>query len=153
MLMDLAKFTSRLDTPDFEVDDETDYRKLGARVILLDIAADDGRSVKLDLSDKAVEREYNDLVDKLVAMLKRIMRNYGGLGNHASMATLETKGLLELVGRRIEGTLRTTPKPTGMHFEPRRADEDLEGEKTRMASFLTKLKRGAGKGTERKPAR
>ncbi|KAE8450336.1 hypothetical protein EG329_006764 [Mollisiaceae sp. DMI_Dod_QoI] len=140
-LMDIDTFIGRLEAPEFDTSPQTDYRELTALIMLLDIALDDGRSTKLDLSDPAVENKFNEDVDALGNAIKQIMTSIGNPGA-AFISRIEAKEILELVSQRIVDTVRTKRKPRHTWFDHDRGkkEEDLQSEKKGMANFVTKMK-------------
>jgi len=151
-LMDLDAFVKRLDDPDFDSNPQTDYRELAALILLLDIAVDDGRSVKIDLSDPAVEKKFNETVEGLGATIKDIMRQIGTPGA-AFISKIEAKEVLELVSQRVSDTLRSKPKPRQTWFDKAQGkpQEDLESEKRGMESFISRVKNiGSGSNQDTK---
>lgn len=140
-LMELEKFMDRLEDNVFTTGQRTDYRELAALSSLLDVAVDDGRSNDLDLSDKAVEKKYNEDVEELSTMVKDIMRSIGNPGA-AFISKIEAKERLDLLSQRIADGIRSKPKPRKGLFDgiKGRREEDLEKEKSGMASFVTKMK-------------
>ena len=140
-LMDLERFIKRLRDPVFDTTSKTDYRELAALIAILDIAVDDGRNSRIDLSNMAIERKFNEDIDTLVATIKEIMGSIGNLGA-AFISRIEAKESLELVSQRISDTLRSKPKPKQTWLEEalRKPEEDLDAEKLGMQSFVTKMK-------------
>jgi len=143
ILMDLDNFMDRLEDSAFKTNDQTDYRELTARISLLDVAVDDGRSIKLDLKDKAMEQRFNKDVDDFCSTIKVVLKHIGRTGA-AFISRIEAKESLELVSRRIADTVRSKPKPRESWFDKarERKEEDLEAEKQGMASFVTKVNNG-----------
>ncbi|KUJ23534.1 uncharacterized protein LY89DRAFT_635843 [Mollisia scopiformis] len=146
-LMDMESFINRLHSPDFDTSPQTDYRELTALILLLDIALDDGRSTKLDLTDAAVEKKFNEDVDALRVGIKEIFNSIGHPGT-AFISRIEAKEALELVSQRITDTVRTKRKPRHTWFDQDvgKKDEDLQSEKKGMADFVSRMK-GIGNGT------
>jgi hypothetical protein len=151
-LADLEKFMDRLRGPAFYINSKTDWREVAALIALLDIAVDDGRSTKIDLTDKATEARFNQNVDDLCVMIRDIMKGVGSAGA-AFVSRLRAKDSLELVSQRISDTVRTKPKPREGWFDrPReKQGEHFDVEKKGMASFVMKMGRIAngvdGNGT------
>jgi hypothetical protein len=146
-LMDIDRFIRRLDDPDFDTTSQTDYRELAALVSLLDIAVDDGRSIQLDLSDKAIERKFNEDIDSFVATIKEIMGSIGNPGA-AFISRIEAKETLELVSQRISDSVRTKPKPKETWLggiKGSKEEEALDAEKSGMQRFVSRM-RGIGNG-------
>ena len=143
LLFNLEVFTRRLNHSAFNVTLETDFRELHTLVLLLDIAVDDGRSIGLDLTNKNVERRFDEDVDDLAALIRDIMKSIGTPGA-SYISKIEAKEALELVAQRIGDTLRSKPKPKQRMFDGPlgRAEEDLESEKAGIQSFLSKVSHG-----------
>jgi hypothetical protein len=141
-LTDLALFMNRLDSPDFVANSKTDFKELAALISLLDVAVDDARSTKLDLSNAANEARFNKSVDDLGERMKDIMKTVGNPGA-AFISKLEAKQALDIASQRVTTTLRSKPRlREGWFDRPRgRREEDLENEKRGMASFVTKMER------------
>ncbi len=139
-VMDLNDFIRRLEDPAFKTTPQTDYRELTALILLLDIAVDDARSTKLDLSDKAVEKEFDENIEEFGATIKDIMRQIGNPGA-AFISRIEAKEVLELVSQRVSDTLRSKPKTKHTLFDGARGkpEEDLESERRGMQSFITRV--------------
>ena len=144
-IVSLDRFIGRLDGADFDTTPQTDYRELTALVLLLDIAIDDGRSMKLDLTDKATEQKFDETVDALVAAIKDIMTSIGNPGA-AFISRIEAKEALELVSQRVADTIRSKPKPKHSWFDRNRikAEENLEQEKKLMSKFVSRRDVGNG---------
>lgn len=140
-IMDLDVFIKRLDDPAFDTNAKTDYRELTALILLLDIAADDGRSMNLDLSDKATEAKFDEKIEMFGATIKDIMRSIGNPGA-AFISRIEAKEVLELVSQRISDTLRSKPKAKQTWFDKARGkpEEDLDSERRGMQSFISRVK-------------
>jgi hypothetical protein len=140
-MTDIDAFITRLDDSAFDTNAQTDYRELTALILLLDIAVDDGRSVKLDLSDKAIEKMFDDSIEELSAAIKDIMRSIGNPGA-AFISRIEAKEVLELVSQRVSDTLRSKPKSKQTWFDKARGnpEEDLDSEKKGMQSFISRVK-------------
>ena len=151
--MNIERFISRLDESDFDITPQTDYRELTALISLLDIAVDDARSSKLDLTDSETERRFNEEIEELAAMIRNIMRSIGNPGA-AFISRIEAKEVLELVSLRIANTLRSKPKPKETLFDGKvgRTEEDHEGEKVRMQRFLSKTRHAMNSAEEQDPA-
>jgi hypothetical protein len=139
-IMDLNAFIRRLDDPAFNTNPQTDYRELTALILLLDIAVDDGRSMNLDLSHKAVQKKYDENIEELGATIKDIMRQIGNPGA-AFISRIEAREVLELVSQRVSDTLRSKPKPKQTWFDRARGkpEEDLESERKGMQSFISRV--------------
>ncbi|KAE9380179.1 hypothetical protein N431DRAFT_539854 [Stipitochalara longipes BDJ] len=140
-MINLDAFIKRLDDPEFETNAQTDYRELTALILLLDIAVDDGRSINLDLSDPAVEKEFDEAIEDFGATIKDIMRTIGNPGA-AFISRIEAKEVLELVSQRVSDTLRSRPKPKQTWFDKAQGkpQEDLESERRGMQSFISRVK-------------
>lgn len=137
---DLNEFIDRLGDRDFVANSETDYHELTALVALLDIAVDDGRSSKFDLTNRDVAEQFDEDVDALVGAVRKVMRSIGNPGA-AFISRIEAKETLELVSQRFSDTLRTRPKPKLTHFDkPRVKSENLTKEKNGMSAFLARGK-------------
>jgi len=143
--MNLDQFIRRLDDADFDTTPQKDYRELTALVLLLDIAIDDGRSAKLELTDQETEKRYDDGVDALVAAIKGIMRSIGNPGA-AFISRIEAKEALELISQRVTDTIRSKSKPKHSWFDRNRikAEENLEQEKKLMSKFVSRKDIGNG---------
>ena len=139
--MDLELFIKRLYESDFDKTPQTDYRELSALVLLLDIAVDDARSTKLDMTDKETEGRFDKDIETLSAIIKDIMRSIGNPGA-AFISRIEAKEVLELVGHRIANTLRSKPKPRETVFDDviKGKTEDHEVERQGMERFLSMMK-------------
>jgi hypothetical protein len=149
-LIDIDRFIRRLDDPAFDTTPKTDYRELTALVSLLDIAVDDGRSIQLDLSDKAVERKFNEDIDAFVAAIKEIMGCIGNPGA-AFISRIEAKEALELVSQRISDSLRTKPKPKQTWLDDVKGlegEEDFDVEKVGMQRFVSRMKGIGNRGSK-----
>jgi hypothetical protein len=138
-IMDLDVFIRRLDDPEFDAKPQTDYRELTALIQLLDIAVDDGRSTKIDLSDPVVEKKFNEDIEDFGATIKDIMRSIGNPGA-AFISRIEAKEVLELVSQRVSDTLRSKPKPKQTWLDKGKPAEDLEPERRGMQSFINRIK-------------
>jgi hypothetical protein len=140
-MMDLDVFITRLDDPAFDTNPQTDFRELTALILLLDIAVDDGRSVELDLSDKEVEKKFDESIEEFGATIKDIMRSIGNPGA-AFISRIEAKEVLELVSQRVSDTLRSKPKAKQTWFDKARGkpEEDLDSERKGMQSFISRVK-------------
>jgi hypothetical protein len=138
--MDLNIFSRRLEDPAFRTTPQTDYRELTALILLLDIAVDDARSTKLDLSDKTVEKEFDENIEEFGAAINDIMRQIGNPGA-AFISRIEAKEVLELVSQRVSDTLRSKPKAKHTLFDGAQGkpEEDLESERRGMQSFITRV--------------
>jgi hypothetical protein len=146
--MDLDAFIRRLDDPDFHTNPQTDYRELTALILLLDIAVDDGRSMDLDLSDPVIEKKFDENIEDFGATIKDIMRSIGNPGA-AFISRIEAKEVLELVSQRVSDTLRSKPKPKQTWFDKGKPVENLEPERRRMESFLSRTNKiGSGSNTQ-----
>lgn len=136
LLMDLDKFIDRLDDKDFDTNAQTDYRELGALISLLDIAVDDARSAELDLTNLAIEKQFDKNIEDFGATIKDIMKSIGNPGA-AYISRIEAKEILDLVSQRISDTLRSKPKARITVFD-RKKEESLDGMKKGMAAFVKK---------------
>jgi hypothetical protein len=146
-ITDLNDFMDRLDEEDFKASPTTNWQELGARITLLDIAVDDGRCDKIDLSIPKSAENFDEDVDTLVATINNIMRSLGNPGA-AFISRIEAKEVLELVSQRLSDTLRTRPKRKLMHFEtPTPRTENLNGEKAGMSAFLSRKRRDPPKSS------
>lgn len=139
--MDLDSFISRLDDPAFDTTSKTDYVELKALIMLMDIALDDGRSTKLDLSDPVVEKKFNEDVEALSAAIKDILTGIGQPGA-GFISRTEAREMIDLVSDRMKETLRTKRKSTHTWFDldKGRKEEDMQSEKKGMASFVSRMK-------------
>ena len=137
--MDIGRFITRLGERDFDARPQTEYAQLTALIILLDIAVDDGRSNKVDLTDPNTEERFNTDVDVLVATIKDIMTSIGNPGA-AFISRLEAKEALELVSQRIADTVRTKKVVKDSWFDRGKKDE-LKSEQRGMSDFLMKVDR------------
>ncbi|KAF8859377.1 hypothetical protein BDZ45DRAFT_650149 [Acephala macrosclerotiorum] len=140
-IMDLDSFISRLDDPAFDTTSKTDYVELKALIMLMDIALDDGRSTKLDLSDPVVEKKFNEDVEALSAAIKDILTGIGQPGA-GFISRTEAREMIDLVSDRMKETLRTKRKSTHTWFDldKGRKEEDMQSEKKGMASFVSRMK-------------
>lgn len=140
-IMHLDAFIKRLDDPAFDTNAKTDYRELTALILLLDIAVDDGRSMNLDLSDKAIEAKFDEKIEMFGATIKNIMRSIGNPGA-AFISRIEAKEVLELVSQRISDTLRSKPRAKQTWFDKAQGkpEEDLDSERRGMQSFISRVK-------------
>lgn len=139
--MDLDKFINRLNDPAFDTTSKTDYVELKALILLMDIALDDGRSTKLDLSDPIVEKKFNEDIEALSAAIKDILNGIGQPGA-GFISRTEAREMMDLVSDRIKETLGTKRKPTHTWFDPERGrkEEDMQSEKKGMANFVSRMK-------------
>lgn len=135
-MMDLGLFMDRLDQPEFDTNPDTDYRELAALGSLLDIAVDDGRSMHLDLTDRAVEAGFDDNVEQFSRIIAAIVRAIGN-PSPSYMSKIQARMHLLLVSQRIADTVRSRPKPTASflddHIKNAKAEE--RGRQN-MARFL-----------------
>jgi hypothetical protein len=143
--IEITLVLERLKSHDFDTQPQTDFVELAARILLLDVAVDDGRNTKTSLHDAKTEKEFNEDVDKLVASIKDIMTSIGNPGA-AFISRIEAKEVLELVSQRIADTVRTKRllKETWFDQNTGKDEDELSGEKRGMNNFLTRMKRLKG---------
>ncbi|ESZ91481.1 hypothetical protein SBOR_8142 [Sclerotinia borealis F-4128] len=140
-IITIPSLTQRLKEPAFHVNRNTDYHELASLILLLDVAIDDGRSDDLDLSDKNVEIQFNNDVDELTNRFA----NFGiKISGAANISRMEAGGILNLVERRIEHTVRTRSKPKSMFYEETKKfydnREHLGDMQKSMSKFVKKAK-------------
>jgi len=147
-IMDIDRFIQRLEDPCFVPTLETDYKELTALILILDIALDDGRSTKVDLSDAAAETKFNKDVDALAATIKDIMTSIGTPGP-GFVSRIDAKEVLEVVSQRITDTVRSKSKPkhTWFNDSEEKKVEDMRLEQKGMANFLSRMERIGTNGT------
>ena len=138
LLMDIDKFIDRLYDHDFDLKPETDFRELAALITLLNIAADDGCSLNLDLKDPEVAKEFDKKIEEFSGAVKELMKGIGNPGA-AFISRIEAKEAIESASQRIYDTLRSKPKAKVTVFD-RKPEENLDGMKNGMTNFLSKGK-------------
>lgn len=139
-LTNLHEFLIRLTNPVFQTNSTTDWRETRALIDLLNIAIDDGRSSKVDLSDRDVEHKFNADVDDICIMIKQVMKMVGA---DAQPLRLAMQSAQDRVVLRLGDAVRTKPKPTEAWFDrPReRGEQTFEAERAGMDSFVRKMGR------------
>ncbi|KAA8569084.1 hypothetical protein EYC84_000754 [Monilinia fructicola] len=140
-IISIRALIQRLKDPPFQINRNTDYRELSSLILLLDIAIDDGRAEGMDFSDKEVEAQFNRDVDELTSRLANFGIKASGAAN---ISRVEAGGILNLVERRIEYTVRTRPKPKNLFYEEIKnhyeRQESLGGMQRGMSNFVKKAK-------------
>ncbi|KAF7852743.1 uncharacterized protein EAF02_012142 [Botrytis sinoallii] len=139
--LSIRSIIQRLNDPPFQITRTTDYPELSALILLLDIGIDDGRAEDLDLTDEDTEIQFNKDVDELTDRFA----NFGIMASGAAhISKVETSGILNLVERRIEHTVRTRRKPKNMFYEETKKyyeqGESLEGMQKGMSNFVKQAK-------------
>ncbi|TGO54866.1 hypothetical protein BOTNAR_0257g00050 [Botryotinia narcissicola] len=139
--LSIRSIIQRLNDPPFQITRTTDYAELSALVLLLDIGIDDGRAEDLDLTDEDTEIQFNKDVDELTDRFA----NFGIMASGAAhISKVESSGILNLVERRIEHTVRTRRKPKNMFYEETKKyyeqGESLERMQKGMSNFVKQAK-------------
>ncbi|KAJ6443972.1 60s ribosomal protein l37 protein [Purpureocillium lavendulum] len=119
---------------EFSISPKTDFAELKAKIILLDIAIDDG-SVRV-FDDREDEKRFNDEVDELAAKLREIWRKINDSGMR--LARTEAKSVVEWVEQRLLYMVRTKRKAKKSVFDlPGESDAaDLPRQQDYMRKFL-----------------
>ena len=119
---------------DFGITSKTDFAELKAKIILLDMAVDDGSGGAFD--DREAEKRFNDDVDELASKLREIWRKINDSG--MKLARTETKSVVEWVQQRLLTTVRTKRKAKKSVFDlPGESDAaDLPRQQDYMKKFL-----------------
>jgi hypothetical protein len=120
--LDLIEVTEQLDRPQFKINKETDYPELAAVMSILNIAIDNGLSVRHDVADPEGEIKFNREVDILAARIKQIWGSINDAGA-AFMSRSYAKEMMEGLRMRLELTIRTKPKPKLSIFETDEPDD------------------------------
>ncbi|QSZ34854.1 hypothetical protein DSL72_007713 [Monilinia vaccinii-corymbosi] len=140
-IISIPALIQRLKDPPFQINRNTNYRELSSLILLLDIAIDDGRAEGLDFSDKDVEVQFNEDVDELTTRFANFGIKASGAAN---ISRMEAGGILNLVERRIEHTVRTRPKPKNMFYEETKnyyeRRESLGAMQKGMSNFVKEAK-------------
>jgi hypothetical protein len=121
--LDLSEVTEQLKKARFMINRQTDYSDLGAVMSILNIAIDNGLSIKHDVTDAGGEVDFNREVDALTARIKQIWGSINDAGA-AFMSRSYAKEVMEGLRMRLELTIRTKPKPKLSIFETEEPDED-----------------------------
>jgi hypothetical protein len=122
--LDLSEVTEQLKKPRFVINKDTDYPELAAVMSILNIAIDNGLSIKHNVTGSEGEVEFNREVDILAARIKQIWGSINDAGP-AFMSRSYAKEMMEGLRMRLELTIRTKPKPKISIFE----SEEPEGDR------------------------
>lgn len=138
-IMDLDKFHERLNNKAFDAKPDTDYRELAALVSLLDIAVDDGRSISLNLSDRQVEKDFDDDVEIFAKAIDSIIKSIG-TPRPGYTSKIEARAHLTVVSQRIGDTVRSRPKPKKSFIDANiKMEAELQNQRESMSSFLKRV--------------
>ena len=121
--LDLSEVTEKLKTPRFKINKDTDYPELAATISILNIAIDNGLSVRYDVTDLESEVNFNREVDLLAFGIKQIWGSINDAGA-AFMSRSYAKEMMEGLRMRLELTIRTKQKPKLSIFETEEPGED-----------------------------
>ncbi|KAM4065111.1 hypothetical protein HRG_004551 [Hirsutella rhossiliensis] len=134
-ILAIKDFINLLDGDDYTINLDTDFAELKSRIILFDIAIDDGCVV--DFDDGENEKHFNDDVDKLASKLGEIWRKINDSG--MKLARTETKSVVEWVQQRLSHAVRTRRKAKKSVFDIGIQGEDpfvLRQQQDYMKKFL-----------------
>ncbi|KAI9880758.1 MAG: hypothetical protein M1830_000647 [Pleopsidium flavum] len=138
-LLTLDAVTTHLLNPAFEVKEDMDFAQLAARISILDIGIDHGKSSISACGDES-EAVFNREVDSLAKRIKTMFISIVDSGA-SHMTRTEAKEVLEVVHYRLVYAVRTKQKPRLTLFGSAVADGQSEGQE--IGSFMTKfLSRG-----------
>lgn len=122
-MLDLGEVTERLESPRFKINKDTDYLELAAVMSILNVAIDNGLSVRHDITNPEGDVNFNREVDILAARIKQIWGSINDAGA-AFMSRSYAKEMMEGLRMRLELTIRTKPKPKLSIFDTEEPDED-----------------------------
>lgn len=134
-VLTIKDFSNLLNGENYTINLETDFAGLKSRIILLDVAIDDGSVV--DFDDGEGETRFNDEVDRLASKLSEIWRKINDSG--MKLARTETKSVVEWVQQRLTHAVRTRRKARKSVFDIGSQEEDpfaLRQQQNYMRRFL-----------------
>ncbi|RDA94593.1 hypothetical protein CP533_2405 [Ophiocordyceps camponoti-saundersi (nom. inval.)] len=132
----IRDFIDVLDDPGFDITLETDFSELKSRILILDMAIDDGSAVSS--RDQGDEVAFNDDVDRVAQKLGEIWRRINDSG--MKLARTETKSVVEWVQQRLLHSVRTRRKVKKSVFDlcSQESAFDLQRQQHYMSNFLRK---------------
>ncbi|KAF4589569.1 hypothetical protein GQ602_003458 [Ophiocordyceps camponoti-floridani] len=130
-------FIRVMDSPGFDINLQTDFAELKSRILILDMAIDDGSA--LALRDRQDEAGFNLGVDRLAEKLADMWRRINDAG--MKLARTETKSVVEWVQQRLMHSVRTRKKIKKSVFDLAGQEDnafELRRQQDYMSRFLGK---------------
>ncbi|RCI17410.1 hypothetical protein L249_2894, partial [Ophiocordyceps polyrhachis-furcata BCC 54312] len=147
--MALRDFIDVLDDAGFDITLQTDFSELKSRILILDMAIDDGSAISSH--GRGDETTFNQDVDRLAQKLGEIWRRINDSG--MKLARTEAKSVVEWVQQRLLHSVRTRKRVKRSVFDLSSQEEgayDLQRQQQYMSNFLRKVATqtgGGGSGT------
>ncbi|PFH58198.1 hypothetical protein XA68_14038 [Ophiocordyceps unilateralis] len=139
----IQDFIDVLDSPGFNITLQTDFAELKSRIVILDMAIDDGSAVVSD--GRQDDARFNQDVDRLAQKLGEIWRRINDSG--MKLARTETKSVVEWVQQRLLHSVRTRKRVKKSVFDLSSQEED-PFELRRQQDYMTRFLRKASKQTD-----
>lgn len=129
-LVNLKSISRRLQSPQFNIRNTTDFSELAASIEILSIGIDDGNPPNTSVPEEE-EKAFNKEVDSLASKINTMFNDIVDTGA-SHMKRTESKETLEGLQRRLEYVVRTKSKPKKSLF----GDAEVDPFQKRMDAWI-----------------
>lgn len=129
-LVNLKSISHRLQSPQFNIRNTTDFSELAASIEIVSIGIDDGNPPNTSVPEEE-EKAFNKEVDSLASKINTMFNDIVDTGA-SHMKRTESKETLEGLQRRLEYVVRTKSKPKKSLF----GDAEVDPFQKRMDAWI-----------------